>query len=65
MQVKKQQNQTWNNGLVENWERSMSRLYIVAAAAVSHQLCPTLYDPIDGSPPGSAVPVILHARTLE
>ena len=29
MQVKKQQNWTWNNGLVPNWERSMSRLYIV------------------------------------
>ena len=30
MQVKKQQfDQTWNNGLVPNWERSMSRLYIV------------------------------------
>ena len=29
MQVKKQQNQTWDNGLVENWERSTSRLYIV------------------------------------
>ena len=29
------------------------------------QLCPTLCDPIDGSPPGSAVPGILQARTLE
>ena len=29
MQVKKQQNWTWNNGLVPNWERSLSRLYIV------------------------------------
>ena len=29
MQVKKQQNQTWNNGLVPNWERSTSKLYIV------------------------------------
>ena len=29
MQVKKQQNWTWNNGLVPNWERSMSRLYVV------------------------------------
>ena len=34
-------------------------------AAVSLQLCPTLCDPIDGSPPGSAVPGILQARTLE
>ena len=36
-----------------------------AAAAESLQLCPTLCDPIDGSPPGSAVPGILLARTLE
>ena len=36
-----------------------------AAAAKSLQSCPTLCDPIDGSPPGSAVPVILQARTLE
>ena len=36
-----------------------------AAAAKSFQLCPTLCDPIDGSPPGSAVPGILQARTLE
>ena len=37
----------------------------IAAAAKSLQLCPTLCDPIDGSPPGSAVPGILQARTLE
>ena len=36
-----------------------------AAAAKSHQSCPTLCDPIDGSPPGSAIPGILQARTLE
>ena len=36
-----------------------------AAAAKSLQSCPTLCDPIDGSPPGSAVPGILHARSLE
>ena len=36
-----------------------------AAAAKSLQLCPTLYDPIDGSPPGSPIPGILQARTLE
>ena len=34
-------------------------------AAKSVQLCPTLYDPWDGSPPGSPVPGILQARTLE
>ena len=36
-----------------------------AAAAKLLQLCPTLCDPIDGSPPGSPVPGILQPRTLE
>ena len=36
-----------------------------AAAAASLRSCPTLCDPIDGSPPGSPVPGILQARTLE
>ena len=36
-----------------------------AAAAKSLQSCPTLCDPIDSSPPGSPVPRILQARTLE
>ena len=36
-----------------------------AAAAKSLQLCPTLWDPIDGSPLGSSVPGILQARILE
>ena len=36
-----------------------------AAAAKSLQSCPTLCDPVDGSPPGSSVPGILHARTVE
>ena len=36
-----------------------------AAAAKSLQSCPTLCDPIDGSPPGSPVPGTLQARTLE
>ena len=36
-----------------------------AAAAKSLPSCPTLCDPIDGSPPGSPVPGILQARTLE
>ena len=38
---------------------------VAAAASKSLQSCPTLCDPIDGSPPGSAVPGILQARTLE
>ena len=36
-----------------------------AAAAKSLQSCPTLCDPLDGSPPGSPAPGILQARTLE
>ena len=36
-----------------------------AAAAKSLQSCPTLCDPTDGSPPGSSIPGILQARTLE
>ena len=36
-----------------------------AAAAKPLQSCPTLCDPIDGSPPGSSIPGILQARTLE
>ena len=39
--------------------------YYAAAAAKSLESCPTLCDPIDGSPPGSPVPGILQARTLE
>ena len=38
---------------------------VSAAAAKSLQSCPTLCDPIDGSPPGSPVPGILQARILE
>ena len=40
-------------------------LPVAAAAVKSLQSCPTLCDPIDGSPPGSAIPGILQARTLE
>ena len=40
-------------------------LAAAAAAAKSLQSCPTLCDPIDGSPPGPTVPGILQARTLE
>ena len=41
------------------------KLKAAAAAAKSLQLCPTLCGPIDGSTPGSPVPGILQARTLE
>ena len=43
--------------LICNWH--------AAAVAKSLQSCPTLCDPIDGSPPDSPVPEILQARTLE
>ena len=39
--------------------------YAAAAAAKSLQSCPTLCDPIHGRPPGSPIPGILQARTLE
>ena len=44
---------------------SRAMLVFAAAAAKSLQLCPTLCDPIDSSPPGSSVPGILQTRTLE
>ena len=44
---------------------SLSIRFIAAAAAKSLQSCPTLCDPIDGSPPGSSVHGILQARILE
>jgi len=61
-------------GIGANWSawpkwwiiESQSSVYAtVAAAAKSLQLCPTLCDPIDGSPPGSPFAGILQARTLE
>ena len=42
-----------------NTQKSLAFLYAAAAAAKSLQSCPTLCDPIDGSPPGSPVPGIL------
>ena len=58
----------------QDWKRSVfipiqkkgnAKECSTATAAKSLQWCPTLYDPIDGSPPGSPVPGILQARTLE
>ena len=45
--------------------RGSQTVAAAAAAAKSLQSCPTLYDPIDGSPPGSSIPGILQARILE
>ena len=50
------------------WSMGSQRVghdWATAAAAKSLQSCPTLCDPIDGSPPGSPIPGILQARTLE
>ena len=46
-------------------KNQIARSAAAAAAAKSLQLCPTLCDPIDGSPPGSPIPGILQERTLE
>ena len=58
--------------LVSKVERTKFFFFLIAlsilhaaAAAKSLQTCPTLCDPIDGSPPGSPIPGILQARTLE
>ena len=45
--------------------RSLLYELAAAAAAKSFQSCPTLCDPIDGSPPGSSVHGILQARSME
>ena len=51
---------------VISWPNKTKRKLIAAAAiAKSFQSCPTLCDPIEGSQPGSPVPGILQARTLE
>ena len=55
----------WEKNLLSKQEESTIWKQFAAAAAKSLQSCPTLYDPIDGSPPGSPVPGILQARTLE
>ena len=47
-----------------NWYSHYGEQYATTAAK-SLQSCPTLCDPIDGSPPGSPVPGILQARTRE
>ena len=51
--------------VTETWVQIPALTLYAAAAANSLQSCPTLCSPIDGSPPGSPVPGILQARTLE
>ena len=50
---------------VTRWQSLPQEKWPLPIAAKSLQLCPTLCDPIDSSPPGSPVPGILQARTLE
>ena len=52
-----------SHGRVKTWQNLA--MTSAAAAAQLLQSCPVLCDPIDGSPPGSAVPRILQARVLE
>ena len=63
--------QAWHPQEWDSWHYASSALALfvqldaAAAAAKSLQSCPTLCDPIDSSSPGSPVPGILQARTLE
>ena len=60
---------TWSGkekaGRIDTLKHIPAAAAAAAAAAKSLQSCPTLCNPIDGSPPGSATPGILQARTLE
>ena len=51
--------------MANRWGNNAAATAAAAAAAKSLQSCPTVYDPIDGSPSGSTIPGILQARTLE
>ena len=51
--------------ILDRLSRQGSPLQVPADAAQLLQSCPTLCDPIDGSPPGAPIPGILQARTLE
>ena len=50
---------------IQFWFLIVTSIHAAAAAAKSLQSCPTLCDPIESSPPGSAIPGILQAKTLE
>ena len=54
-----------SSSVVSQYKVRVKAAAAAAAAAKSLQSCPTLCDPIDGSPPGSPIPGILQARTLE
>ena len=61
MKIGKKQFKTLRKSLV--WTKNLK--WASAATAKSLQSCPTLCDPIDGSPPGSPIPGILQTRTPE
>ena len=57
-----------NKNKTENLPYHIIRATVIGTAAAAAKLlqsCPTLCDPIDGSPPGSAIPGILQTRTVE
>ena len=56
---------SYNEWRYHSWIKEYKHFKVLAAAAKSLQSCPTLCDPIDGSPPGSPVPGILQTRTPE
>ena len=62
--IKRKQNISWREKIILLQFQFLPS-FAAAAAAKSLQLCPTLCDPIDSSPPGSPIPGILKARTLE
>ena len=53
------------NFIITMWKRKKEVVELILLLLLSLQSCPTLCDPIDGSPPGYPVPGILQARTLE
>ena len=57
--------QTWTGNLFLIWYYTRFNVVVIVVVVKSLQSCPTLCNPIDSSPPGSPVPGILQARTLE
>ena len=55
----------WKQPKCQSMNECIKKMWYIYAAAKLLQSCPTLCDPIDGSPPGSPISGILQARTLE